>query len=534
MTIDAIRSRLRSERGRTALRRILFFLAGAFALLFSSECSPLYPISTSVDTNAFRSSATYMLGGKVLYNDFFEVKGPYIYFMYILSILISPDTFHGVYILEAATAFFCFEFTYKAVRVMFPGLPEKYAFLGTMMGGVCTYVSTVMWQGGQAETFALPLYSYLLYLLTIVVRDGKAPQAKQCLFAGMHAGLIFWTKYLALAPYVGCFFALAVFCIRKRDGRMLAFVCLRCAAGFLAVTCATIAYFIATGSFGSMIDVYFIHNIFYYDVAHYGMTIAVIRYFIANPMQFTLPFIAMVVVALDPNANSEPNLPCRYAVASLAVSAAILFATECIWLYYYVPLMSYNGIIVCALLDMGARRGRRIFSAAVTMASLVFALSFALPMSSYKKALASFDTRYEARTAAAEIIGSGSFILLNHMDDGLYFLTGYLPDCYYFDSMNTRTDDVKASYLGHISDGDIDSFVLYSDRGIDDFDSYVDSLSEQERDYLSGYIDQILASERDFSDYEAALAENGYKVAGVVPAENNFDFIIYKKEEALA
>lgn len=102
-------SKLSIKDAAVKYRYLLFLMASAITLLFMSRCSFLYPMSDTADANCFLNSAKYMMSGKVLYNDFFEQKGPVIYFLHILALRMIPNSFHGVYIIETASAFFyCF------------------------------------------------------------------------------------------------------------------------------------------------------------------------------------------------------------------------------------------------------------------------------------------------------------------------------------------------------------------------------------------------------------------------------------------
>ena len=93
---------------------ILLFAFLSFAvLLFAVQSSPFYPINDWVDPNCFLTVGKAIADGKVLYRDIYEQKGPYLYFLHALCTLVFPDSFLGVWFMEAALCFVMLFFVYK-------------------------------------------------------------------------------------------------------------------------------------------------------------------------------------------------------------------------------------------------------------------------------------------------------------------------------------------------------------------------------------------------------------------------------------
>lgn len=79
----------------------------AVVLALCSKSSPLYAFNDWMDANIFFTMGRSMLGGRVLYRDVFDHKGPVLYLLYGLAGLVGGTDFRGVLVLEiiAMTSF---------------------------------------------------------------------------------------------------------------------------------------------------------------------------------------------------------------------------------------------------------------------------------------------------------------------------------------------------------------------------------------------------------------------------------------------
>ena len=79
----------------------------AVLLALCSKSSPLYAFNDWMDANIFFTMGRSMLGGRVLYRDVFDHKGPVLYLLYGLAGLVGGTDFRGVLVLEiiAMTSF---------------------------------------------------------------------------------------------------------------------------------------------------------------------------------------------------------------------------------------------------------------------------------------------------------------------------------------------------------------------------------------------------------------------------------------------
>jgi len=79
-------------------------------LLVASKSSPLYPMNDWVDMHCFLTVGRGWRDGLLPYRDLIDHKGPLIYFLFGLGTVITPGSYHGLFVLEtlavAAAMFF--------------------------------------------------------------------------------------------------------------------------------------------------------------------------------------------------------------------------------------------------------------------------------------------------------------------------------------------------------------------------------------------------------------------------------------------
>lgn len=83
-----------NNRGMRWIVLFAFFVAAAF-LTVCSGSSFLYPCNNWDDANSYFSMGKSMMNGKVIYRDLYDQKGPYLYLLYGIAYLISPDSCIG-------------------------------------------------------------------------------------------------------------------------------------------------------------------------------------------------------------------------------------------------------------------------------------------------------------------------------------------------------------------------------------------------------------------------------------------------------
>ncbi len=133
-------------------------VSAAFVLAFSLWTSPIYKNWYGCDASFFTLVGRGMLDGKVPYRDFYDLKGPYFFFIEALGQLIKKGHV-GIYILQSIALFASLVLIYKLGRLY---IPHKKA-LGVIVFFLLAYIS-LMWGGNCLEEFTLPLNLLAIYL----------------------------------------------------------------------------------------------------------------------------------------------------------------------------------------------------------------------------------------------------------------------------------------------------------------------------------------------------------------------------------
>ena len=170
------------------ITREKLFLAAGLVLIALCVCmtSPLNPLSGGVpqtDSSAFLTIAQGILRGKLPYVDFFDHKGPLIYF--INAIGLSMGGLIGVWLLEWFFMFVSVCFAYKTAR-FFSG--KMVSFLAA---GFSFIVLSRFLQGGNlTEEYALPFIFISLYIFTRYCFTQIEPDKVQLTILGVSFGAI--------------------------------------------------------------------------------------------------------------------------------------------------------------------------------------------------------------------------------------------------------------------------------------------------------------------------------------------------------
>ncbi|MDR1464498.1 MAG: glycosyltransferase family 39 protein [Oscillospiraceae bacterium] len=226
------------------LRPLLLSLAAVgFAAVFCTHLSPLYPAFYSLDAEYFLIAGRQILQGGVPYLDFFDIKGPVIYFLYALGMLIQNGR-TGVFVLECAALAASVWLLDATARLWVPPRKANWMLLG------CALILTVTMQGGgRTEDFNLP---FILLALYFFCRELKKPELtfppRLCLLYGLCFGIVFHTRPTNAAVFAGIALYTLVALLAKKQFALLWKNIGYFLLGFLLVTAPFVIYFAANGA----------------------------------------------------------------------------------------------------------------------------------------------------------------------------------------------------------------------------------------------------------------------------------------------
>lgn len=241
---------------------VVFYAVFAIvAMLFATQSSPLYPINYWDDSNIYRTVGECMVNGKVLYVDVHDQKGLFTYLMEIPGVLISRDSFFGMYVTETLVFFL-----YSLISLKIVGLfikPNKTVWALVPVLSLITFTSNYFRYGGCIEELLLPLLTYAFYLGLKVVKTDTLFSLKDAFIIGLFSGWVFWSKYLDCGLFFGLIIFVIIYEVKKNQANKILPLAGSFLGGFLIICAIVACYFIVNNAFDTLFRAYFVGNISY-------------------------------------------------------------------------------------------------------------------------------------------------------------------------------------------------------------------------------------------------------------------------------
>lgn len=179
----------------------LFLISFLFVLIFALWESPLYPHWYGCDASFFSMVGRAITKGMVPYRDFFDLKGPYFFFIQALGQWIHVGRL-GTFITEVIFFYFSLILLYLLANLYLPKRKSLIVLIFFLVGHIAT-----LWGGNTLEEFFLPLNLLCLFLLVRFLKPGhkevwELPSGYALLF-GICLGLFLFSKITVGAPLLG-------------------------------------------------------------------------------------------------------------------------------------------------------------------------------------------------------------------------------------------------------------------------------------------------------------------------------------------
>ena len=399
----------------------------AVLLALCSKSSPLYAFNDWMDANIFFTMGRSMLGGRVLYRDVFDHKGPVLYLLYGLAGLVGGTDFRGVLVLEiiAMTSFL-----YTGLRT--------------------------------AELLAAALFS----LVRALHSPGAKPLRAVCA-QGLLAGCALWLKYTVLGFYLAWVVVLAALYLRRGWLAQLGRSVGAYLGGLALATLPWVIYFGVHGALGDWFTAYFYDNLFLYKGEGGGLPALAqhLWWAVRDGLPAALLLTAFLLWAL---------LTRRFAAAGgVAALAAGLAATSLMGGY-----LVYYGLVLAVFAPLGLVPLVRL--AEKTPAPVRTALPWAVLAACAAACYALTPNRALRGRARADLpqyrfaaqINGGSLLNYGTLDGGFYTAAGVLPPCKYFCVTNMPLDDQWTDQQAVLKAGAVDYVVALTGDLHGDFPQY--------------------------------------------------------------
>lgn len=309
-------------------------IAFLYVLFFSYANSPLY-IADGLDSTTFKTMGQVILDGGVPYVNYFDHKGPIVYFIQALGILLLPDKW-GIYVLLSITIAISLMIWNKISRLF---LRPAISFLATL---IPLYIMTAFVEdGNQVEIWMLIPISLSVFFAVKYLLSGnsKHPYWHSVLY-GLCFGIVFFIRPNdAVASIGGIMFGLFLYILFvHRDWKNSIYNALCFAGGIMIIAIPIILYF---AYHHALYDAYmgiFGFNLLYFNQARPKGTGG--RLMLGMVLLYALSTLLACL-------NEKKNL--SWILIPIGLFTAVLIGKRAD-LRYYIPLVPSAFVLISALI----------------------------------------------------------------------------------------------------------------------------------------------------------------------------------------
>lgn len=266
-------------------------IAFVFVLIFSTSTSPLF-VSEGLDSCVFKTMGQVILQGKTPYVDFFDHKGPVIYFINALGQLMIPGS-AGILILQVVGLSLVFFFLFRTARLF---VKSHLAFIITLVS--IAILSGFYDEGNHCEEWeliaiAISFYYTLKYF--VQGSNSKFPKSYSIILGCCLAFTFFIRPNDAVSTIGGLIFGLFIYSIYKKQHKDLFSYAGYLFLGFFIVALPILLFFISRHALG---DLYY--GLIKFNSLYAGGILSLLRSCVSNhKLTFFILFFAICVLAYN-------------------------------------------------------------------------------------------------------------------------------------------------------------------------------------------------------------------------------------------
>lgn len=240
-----------------------------------------------MDSGVFQYVATEIRWGNMPYLDTFDHKGPLLYVINLLGLLISPR--FGIWLLELLTVGVSFLFLYRIARLCAEPWMSVFA-VGLSAIALIFYV----YGGNLTEEYALPLIAVSLYIFLRYFIAGDC-RKWDVFWCGVCFGGVLLLRPNMIAVWIaGCFLVL-IDCVRKRAYRKLLEFIVAFLLGIGAILMPFVLWLYQGGALKAAYEAYILFN---FQYTGYRVTLtSIFNAFSGMVLQY-LPILSLLGVLL--------------------------------------------------------------------------------------------------------------------------------------------------------------------------------------------------------------------------------------------
>lgn len=340
--------------GRHILKFGAIFISSLFLMMLCSESSPIYSGNTWDDVNVFYAIGKKIIQGGVLYRDIFDHKGPWLYFIYALGYMISPNTFYGIYLIES---FFMALLLYAVFLLSKIFFDEYISWVTMIVSAVFLLDDNFIGKGSNCEQLEMVFVGICLLSFFMYFTGCIWQKLRILLFAdGACFTMLFFMKFTnSIGPFILIGIMIVhTFIYGKNKIKSLLYLL----SGMLAAMLPVIIYFIRYHALYDLYTGYFKFNLAYADVRTIQESIATllkhcIDAILYNRLNFVLILIGILAILFSNRILSDLWGKVGIVLAFGGTFVSAYLGHNYIYYYGIIGVFSILGII--AIVDYALR-----------------------------------------------------------------------------------------------------------------------------------------------------------------------------------
>ena len=200
-----------NKTAHSAIKYMAVFLVSfLFLLVFSLWTSPFYKNWYGCDASFFTMAGRAILSGYVPYRDFFDLKGPYFFFIEALGQLIAKGR-TGAFVMQVLALFATLIIMIKTCR-LFLSCKKTTVIVSFFL----FFHASTLWGGNTLEEFMLPLNLLAIYLSVKDIKGNALIRPLTAMITGGCFGIIIFAKITVAAPIIGLVIAIIIYFTRSK------------------------------------------------------------------------------------------------------------------------------------------------------------------------------------------------------------------------------------------------------------------------------------------------------------------------------
>lgn len=336
-------------------------VAGLFAvvagiLIIISSAFPWNGGMEKTDSSVFLTIGRQMKEGAIPYIDTFDHKGPLLYVINFLAVLINETK--GIFIFEFLAVFATLWYMFKIFR-----LKNEHIWFSSVATLLLftPFLSIYFSEGGNlTEQYAMPFIAYALYVFLKYFIDGKISSLKVFL-TGVGFMCVLMMRVNMVGPWLVFGVGIIIRCLVRKEYSELWRYIRWFIVGMLCVAMPLVIWLVTNGAFGAFVDIYIGFNVSYSVGGQINGVIPTILYFVRDIIIMLSGCLAIYMAVIK---KKE-----RFMMATYMLTYAICILATCMsgrisphYGMVLVPLVVFPFAVFCHDLNMsGHGESMRVF-----------------------------------------------------------------------------------------------------------------------------------------------------------------------------